>query len=174
MNPKFAYIKYISSGIALLIGLFGLIGLVRVLGNGIDLTDYKIWTLRGDEEHQDALQSFGSSVNFLLGVVIFGIIGSILAILGFIVYNAILNPKRILLPFAGTVVMVIIFLIGWSMGTGRESYSLVGKSEETAMMIEKVPDFAFYFADAALITVFVVMFMAIAAILVTEVWRRFR
>jgi len=174
MNTKFANVRYLSSGLAVLIGILGLIGLIRVLGNGIDLEDYKAWTSRGAEERAAELSAFAGSVNFLLTIVLLAIGLAVVSILAFIVINAVKNPKRMILPAAGVVGLLALYGIGRVMATGRESYNLQGKSEETVLMIEAVPDGAFYFADAALITCFSMMFIALGAIVVTEILRRFR
>jgi hypothetical protein len=174
MNNKFANVRYLSSGLAVLIGLLGLIGLIRVLSNGIDLDDYKAWSSNKVEERAAELSAFAGSVNFLLTIVLLAIGLAVVSIIAFIIINAIKNPKRMVLPAAGVAGLLVLYGIGRAMATGRESYNLQGKAEETVLMIEAVPDGAFYFADAALITCFSMMFIAIGAIVVTEVLRRFR
>jgi hypothetical protein len=51
---------------------------------------------------------------------------------------------------------------------------LTNKSIETVEFIRSVPDAAFYFADAALLTMMIVIGLAIAAVVYTEVSKMFK
>jgi hypothetical protein len=67
-----------------------------------------------------------------------------------------------------------IFAFSRIFATGRESYDLTNKSIETVEFIRSVPDAAFYFADAALLTMMIVIGLAIAAVVYTEVSKMFK
>ena len=69
----------------------------------------------------------------------------------------------------GTAGIAAIFAFSFLFASGRESYDLANKSMETVEFINSVADGAFYFADAALLTMMIMLGLSVAAIVYTEV-----
>ena len=95
-------------------------------------------------------------------------------ILIFLVKTAIQDIRRLIKPAIFTGGILAIFAFCRIFATGRESYDLTNKSIETVEFIRSVPDAAFYFTDAALLTMMIVIGLAIAAVVYTEVSKMFK
>ncbi len=160
--------------LAALFGVLGIIGFAVVLGNGIDKDTMDTLLKLGTEEGMAEAASFSGSVNFFLSVTLWALILAVALIAIFVVYTAVIDWKKLLKPVIFAAGAGLIFLITWSMAKGRETYNLKGKSIETVETIRAVPDGAFYFADAALLALGIIMTLTILLVIYTEVSRLFK
>jgi hypothetical protein len=172
MNHK--NIRYISTGLAVLVALVGMIATVVTLTSGVDTETWKSLKVQGLVSSSEEASSFSSAVGFLMTSVIAATLIAIGSIVVFIFVNGAKNPKRMILPLLSVVIGGVLYGITYAMSTGRENFRMTGRSVESAQMINAVPDWAFNFADASLILLGIIGAFAMLAIIVGEVRRIFQ
>ena len=172
MNHK--YIRYISTGLAVLVALIGMIATLVTLSSGIDTETWKSLRLQGLVSSTEEAAKFSSAVSFLMTSVIGATLVAVGSIVVFIIVNGAKNPKRMLLPMVSVAIGAVLYAISYAMSTGRENFRMTGRSAESAEMINAVPDWAFNFADASLILCGIIGGFALIAIVLGEVRRIFQ
>jgi|LakMenEpi03Aug12_release.lakeMendotaPanAssembly.Ray.scaffolds.fasta_scaffold23267_4 hypothetical protein len=169
-----SYTKFLGPGLSYLIGLLGVIAYILVMATGVSNEDISMATLNVDAENAGSVARFNGAVDFFMTLTLISIILAAALILVFLIKTAIQDIRRLYKPAIFTGGIIGIFLFSWLFATGRESYDLTNKSVETVEFIRSVPDAAFYFADAALLTMMIIIGLALAAIIYTEVSKMFK
>jgi hypothetical protein len=168
------YLKYLGPGLSYGIGLLGVIAYIVVMATGVSNEDISMAALDAGSSASNAVGRFNGAVDFYMTLTIVSVVLAGVLILVFLVKTAIQDIRRLIKPAIFTGGILAIFAFSRIFATGRESYDLTNKSIETVEFIRSVPDAAFYFADAALLTMMIVIGLAIAAVVYTEVSKMFK
>lgn len=147
MNNK--AIGYIGTGLGLIVGLLGLISL--------------IWVWAGGSE---------SAIDFGLNSLYVSFVAVPVIILLFIVKTIVITPKAMLKALIGAGGVVIIFIISYTMASGE--FSFVGYSFEMVEYLKTIPKWVFKWSEAGLNTLYITFVLAVATIIVTEIYGLFK
>ncbi|MDA0930670.1 MAG: hypothetical protein O3C32_04780 [Bacteroidetes bacterium] len=164
-----SYLKFLGPGLTYIIGGLGLLGFILVMSTGLSKEDVELMTLNADGEAAGAVSRFNGSVGFFMGLTLAAVGLAAGLIFAFVGRTAIQDSKKLKKPLMFTAGIAAIFAFSFLFASGRESYDLANKSMETVEFINSVADGAFYFADAALLTMMIMLGLSVAAIVYTEV-----
>jgi hypothetical protein len=162
-------LKRLGPILSYLIAGLGIIGFIVVMSTGISKEDVELMTLNAEDGAENAVGRFTGAVNFFMGLTISAIALAAGLILFFVGRTAAQDGKKLVKPLIFSGAIAAIFGFGFLFASGRESYDLTNKSLETVEFINSVPDGAFYFADASLLAMIIMLGLSIAAIIYTEV-----
>jgi hypothetical protein len=166
MNSK---LKLLGPGLTYLIAGLGIIGFVVVMSTGLSKEDVELMTLNAEGGAEGAVARFNGAVNFFMGLTLAAIGLAAGLILFFVGRTAAQDGKKLVKPLVFSGAIAAVFAFSFLFASGRESYDLTNKSLETVEFINSVADGAFYFADAALLTMMIMLGLSVAAIVYTEV-----
>jgi len=168
------FIKYLGPGLSYGIGLLGVVAYILVMATGVSNEELSLASLNEGSTASDAVGRFNGAVDFFMTLTIVSALLAALFILIFLVKTAIQDIRRLVKPAIFTGGILAIFGFSRLFASGRESYDLTNRSIETVEFIRSVPDAAFYFADSALLTMLIIIGLAIAAVIFTEVSKLFK
>jgi len=168
------FIKYLGPGLSYGIGLLGVVAYILVMATGVSNEELSLASLNEGSTASDAVGRFNGAVDFFMTLTIVSALLAALFILIFLVKTAIQDIRRLVKPAIFTGGILAIFGFSLLFSSGRESYDLTNRSIETVEFIRSVPDAAFYFADSALLTMMIIIGLALAAVIFTEVSKLFK
>lgn len=152
--------KLTGTGIALIIGVIGLLATILIYVTGSGVTDVK-------KLNDNTWIDLGLNISY------FGLIlGTILAAGVFVIKSYIQNPKSLIKAGIWVAVLGIMLAIGYFMA--NDFIDLNGKSVEQVDFFTKVDKGAIKWSDAGLHMLYIMSVVSILVVIVTEVLRRFR